>query len=324
MKFFFDESGCFRVPDERSEHAAAVVVGVVIPETEEQHVWQRFREFVGRFPTAALKKGELKGSSLDEEGRRAFAMLVSECEGMLICPAILDLTTMAGRGEASRNRIVAKLDGIVPQCRHESMRQELALLSRQVSNTSPEAALRLACWAQAIHRSIQDSIIYHSGPEFHACWSKMTFEIDPVQPKAGSREERVFTNMLPGWVTAWSRKRPFRLIEEIHTDEHPFVKNWDTATGIDLGKMIRGNVRFCPSHKSLGVQMADLAASVIRRAVVGIVSPFDLVSYGVLMSRAIGTPTHVHGLFSFADTDGKDLARRYARLVEAVANARNA
>ncbi len=322
MKFYFDESGSFRAPDMPSEHAAAVVVGVVIPDSQEEQVFRRFREFVGKFPASAIKKGELKGSSLDEQGRRAFASLVSTCEGVLVCPAVLDLTTMAGRAEESRDRVVMKLDGIAPLCQHETMRKEVVLLSRQVSNMSPEAAHRLACWAQAIHRSIQDCILRYSGPAYRGCWSEMVFEIDPVQPKPGSREERVFRNMLPGWVAAWSRKRPFMLIEEVHTDDHPFVKNWDTPAGIDLGKMLRGNVRFCPSHESLGVQMADMAATVVRKAVAGMVSPYDLGSYGLLMAGAVGSVTHVHGLFSFTGPNSADIGSRYAGLVEAVAHAR--
>src|SRR5262249_55451949 len=159
------------------------------------------------------------------------------------------------------------------------------LLSRQVGNLSPEVVFRLAGWAQCIKRSIEDSIIRYCHPEFHGCWTNMMFEIDPVQPRAGSREEQVLSKMLPAWVTGWSTKSPFWLIKEIHSDNHPFVKNWDTATGIDLGKMFRDNVRFCSSRQSAGVQFADMAASIVSKAVVGVVSAFDLTSYGVMMSR---------------------------------------
>jgi len=322
VRYFFDESGSFRVPLDRHEHAVGIVVGLVVPETEEAELWQRFREFVAKLPRSAFKRGEPKGNRLDQEARRAFAILVSQCQGILICPTMLDLTTMAGRAEEERNGIVTKIETTAASCKHQSMQQEVELLARQVANLSPEAAFRLGSWAQCVKRSIDDSIIWHSLPEFNSCWTNMSFEMDPVQPSSGSREEQVFTIMLPGWVTAWSQKRPFTLIKEIHTDTHPFVRRWDTQAGIDLGRMLRNNVRFCKSSHSLGVQIADMAASVVRRAVAGIVTPVDLMSYGLMMSKSLRSATHAHGIFSFAETDPDDIARRYSGLVEAVSQAR--
>jgi hypothetical protein len=322
MKFFFDESGSFRVPGDRQEHAVGIVVGVVVPENGEADLFQRFHQFTDKLPRSAFKDNEPKGSLLDDKGRRSFAVLVSESDGCMVCPTILDLTSMAGRAVEIRNKIVTKLNAWATQCKYETMRREVDLLGRQVGNLSPVAAFRLAAWAQCIKRCIADSIIAHSGREFHDCWTDVTFEIDAVQPKAASREQQVFTNMLPAWVTAWCQRDPFTLIEEIHTEDHPFVRRWDTERGIDLGKMFRGNVRFSSSHISLGLQIADMASSVVRRAVAGLVSAYDLSTYGLMLKGTLRSSTHAHGLFSFAELNETDIARRFQGLVEAVEHAR--
>jgi hypothetical protein len=322
MNFYFDESGDFRVPPDPQEHAVGIVIGVVVPETRQAVIWQRFQALLGTLPPSAFKKGEPKGNSLDADGRRAFAALISESEGILVCPILLDLTSIAGRAEALRNAVAAKLEEWAALCLHETMRQEVLLLRRQVGNLSPEVTFRLAAWAQCIMRCIDNSIVGHSGPEFHGCWGSLRFEIDAVCRTGGNREEQVFPKLLPSWVTAWSVKRPFTLIEELHTESHPFVRNWDTDRGVDLGKMLRGNVHFCASEQSIGIQLADMAASLVRKAVVGVVSTFDLDSYGLMMLRALGRPTHAHGIFSFAELDPTDLSRRYHGLVHAMENAR--
>jgi hypothetical protein len=234
MNFYFDESGDFRVPVDTQEHAVGIVVGVAIPEMHQPNLWQRFQALQNTLPSSAFKKGEPKGNLLDANGRRAFATFIAESDGILVCPILLDLTSMAGRAESLRNAVSRKLTEWAALCVHETMRQQVLLLSRQVGNLSPEVTFRLAAWARCIMRCIDNSIVGHSGQEYHDCWNSLRFEIDAVCRSSGNREEQVFPNMLPSWVTAWSAKQPFTLIEEIHTESHPFVRNWDTIQGVDL------------------------------------------------------------------------------------------
>ena len=56
--------------------------------------------------------------------------------------------------------------------------------------------------------------------------------------------------MLPMWVTSWSHDEPFTTIEGIHTVDHPLVKNWDTAEGLDIGKMFRNKVHYVSSARA--------------------------------------------------------------------------
>jgi len=322
MKFYFDESGVFFAPEDRMRHAVGIVVGVVVPETAEEDLWRRFRQFISTLPVSAFKNGEPKGRLLDAGARRSFAILMSECDAIQVCPTILDLTSIAGRALKLRDGLAGKLQETASRCVFERMRQQVGSLADQVRKLSPQQSLRLRAWAQSAIRCIEDSIRAHSGQEFDSCWAKMTFEIDAVEENGGSREEEVFSNMLPAWAAAWYEKHPIMLIEEIHTENHPFVREWETDLGIDLGKMFRGNLRFSPSHNSLGIQVADMAASVVRWAVHRIVTPDNLTSYGVMMSNSVRSATHAHGIISFADMNQADAAR-YRGLVEGLSFARH-
>jgi hypothetical protein len=127
---------------------------------------------------------------------------------------------------------------------------------------------------------------------------------------------------LPAWVTGWSQEDPLTMIEEIHTADHPFVQNWERLEGIDVGKMLRNNVHYVSSASSKGIQIADMLASLVRRAVVGLASAVSLQDYGFIMTRTIGQPLHACGLFSLAPGDQPDLERRYAGIADAINAAR--
>jgi hypothetical protein len=194
MKFYFDESGNFQLPANPGEHRVGIVGGVVIPESEEAEVFRRFDAFVVTLPPTAFKDGEPKGRRLGDSGRRAFAELILDFPGkILLCPTMLDLTTLVGRPEANIvNMLIAKLTHWQSVCKHASMRQQVGELAAEVAKLSPQQALRLAGWAKCIKSAINDSVIHHCGPEYHSAWGGVHFELDPVDETPGGREETVF------------------------------------------------------------------------------------------------------------------------------------
>ncbi len=324
MKFYFDESGNFQLPTEQGEHRVGIVGGVIIPETEEAEVFRRFDAFVASLPPTAFQDAEPKGRLLGDSGRRAFAELMLDLPGkILLSPTMLDLTTLVGRPEADVvNPVVAKLKHWQSLCKHDTMRQQVGELATEVAKLSTQQLLRLSAWAKAIKRAINDSVIFHCGPEYHTAWDAVHFEIDRVEDIPGGREETVFRTLLPAWVTAWSQAEPLTTIQDIHTADHPFIRNWDRLEGIDVGKMFRNNVHYVSSTGSKGIQIADMIAAVIRRAVVGLASAVSLQDYGFIMTRTIGQPPHACGLFSLAPGDRADLERRYAGVGDAINAAR--
>jgi hypothetical protein len=322
MKFYFDESGNFQLPP-AGEHRVGIVSGIVIPDSDEVEIFRQFDAFLSRLPTSSFKNGEPKGRLLDDAGREAFADFLVALPGILLCPIMLDLTSLVGKPEADIAGLVSqKLLRLQAACKHQTFRDEIIQLATDVGTMSTQQCLRLAAWAKCIGRTINDSIIQHSGLKYESSWNSLRFEIDPVESTPGNREERVFETMLPMWVSSWSQNNPFTEIEGIHTPDHPLVKNWDCDKGLDVGKMFKNNVRYVSSASSKGIQLADMIATVVRRAVMGVANTVNLQNYGAMMTKTIGNPLHACGMFCLAPAELKDLQRRYYGIFEAINAAR--
>jgi hypothetical protein len=322
MQFYFDESGNFQLPPV-GEHRVGIVIGVAIPDLDEPEVFRQFDAFRSNLPGSSFKSGEPKGRLLDDAGRKALADMLVDLPGILLCPIMLDLTSLVGQPQANVPGLVSRrLMQLQATCKHESLRNQIAALANDVDVMSPQQALRLVTWAKCVARTVHDSIILHSSAKYESFWNSLRFEIDPVQQIPGNREERVFQKLLPMWVSSWSHDHPFSEIEGIHTPDHPLVKNWDCDKGLDVGKMFKNNVHYVSSASSKGIQLADMTASLVRRSVMGIVNAVDLQNYAFMMTKSIGKPLHACGIFCLAPADIKDLERRYHGLADAINAAR--
>jgi hypothetical protein len=150
----------------------------------------------------------------------------------------------------------------------------------------------------------------------------MRFVIDRVQVRQGSREELVFKWTMLGWLQAWSQKSPTMIITEIHTDDHPLIKNYSTINDkFDFTKIYRDNLHYQRSSESKGIQIADMAASIISHAVCGIVTFDNLMNYGLLLKNNFWAAEDSHGLFCLTDPSEVD-SNHYQGLTEAVAKVR--
>lgn len=322
MHFYFDESGDFSPPSSMGEHKSAVVVGVDIPEVAEAGVFASFNNFVNSLSSNELDRGEPKGRLLTDENRKQFCEAIAAQEPLIVTPTLLDLTTLAdGAGNKSKESLIAKLQSIAPECKYESMANELRLLARQIANLSLQQNLRLVALAHCIFQSVKNCVLFHSASEYDSCWDDLVIDIDPVQPRPGSREQIVFEKIMLGWMTAWSKQDPIVIIEEIHTEDHPFIRNYAAGTGIDLGALLRDRIRWPSSSSSPGLQIADMCATVNSLVVRRIVNAQHLHDYGVLMKRSCLGPLDAPGLLTIADCD-VDVGSRYAGLTQAIEQAR--
>ena len=237
VKFFFDESGNFQLPP-AEKHRVGIVSGVAIPDSDEAEVFQQFDAFLRKLPGSSFKNGEPKGRLLDDAGRKALADLLVDLPGILLCPIMLDLTSLAGQPQTNAAVLVSqKLMQLQATCKHETFRNQIVELGDDIVEMSTQQALRLAAWAKCIARTVHNSIILHGGTKYESSWNSLRFEIDRVEEVPGNREETVFERMLPMWVSSWSHDEPFTEIEGIHTADHPFVKNWDCDKDLDVGRM---------------------------------------------------------------------------------------
>lgn len=268
MHFFFDESGDFAIPD-TGEHKCSIVCGLVVPETVENSINAAFENFVSQLEPTEKQCGEPKGYLLTEDSLKRFCHLLAGYPEVLVTPTTLDLSIGSRKRTTSIcSHMKARLFEEAKKCIYDTMREEVEELGRQWGNLSINDSLRLVALTSCFWEAIEHSVLFLSEKRYYSCWEALSFWVDAVRTRRLSRDERVFQIMVLMWLTAWSKRRPLTTIEEIHTHEHPFERNYCIdESRFDLGKMLRGNIMFVNSASCLGVQMADICANIVYRAV---------------------------------------------------------
>lgn len=301
MNFYVDESGAFSIPTGLIQHQACVVVCVVVSDLKHEYLKHKFESFCSKLPNEMLINGEPKGSKLNRHKRIEFCDMLGEFkENILIIPVTIDmsLTAMLDTECNLNQRLHDRCIELCDYMKHESMKDDLRLRAKQFMNLSYQELLKIASYARCLFESIRYSILELSTNGNENSWDTVHIEIDRSNKALDSREKIIFDDMLGLWFEAWSKKKPFTFIREIHTDQHPIVKNYNSPDGIDGNKMIK-EINWMDSKHSWGLRIADIAASIIYQAVNDIDNKEDsFVPFCGLMKlspyRAIDGP----GLFS--------------------------
>lgn len=308
MKFYFDESGNFRVPDDPTQHSVGIVSGVAIPDSQEAFIYREFDAFVATLPPTAFKNGEPKGRLLDDGKRADLVNMITDLPiGILFCPTVIDLTSLAGKSDKNISSDVSeKLMEIGPSCTDPEFQKRMHDLAEKTGKMSNQQMLRLYAWARCITRCLQESIFWYSFPRYLGDWSELRFEIDPVQHNGGTEAE-VFDFMLRQWIVAWCQVEPLMIARETLTPDHPFMKKYDTPKGIDAKKIFDNNIHYVPSDMSKGIQLSDMTATIIRRALLNS-SADTLFDYGMLMTRTLGDTRRAAGVTFFGTREERESA----------------
>lgn len=271
MKFYIDESGDYRIPDNLITHKACVTLSIVVSDLIHEKLRAEFERFCSKLNTSEYEDGEPKGAKLTKEHRAEFCELLSGLRGLLIIPTTIDLSLIAFLQQEHKpiqEKMYKHLNELTHKMLHESMREDLRLLAKQFNNLSLQQCLKIFSLANCLYESLWSAIIYLSSEGHEASWETISYEIDRTNVRRNSREEIVFTQLIGGWISAWSKSRPFTLIKEIHTPDHPFVRNFDTSDGtLDGNKLIEGKIIWSDSRQSWGVRLADFASNVVYNAV---------------------------------------------------------
>jgi len=326
MQFYFDESGDFSIP-KNGEHKCGVVCGLVIPETVETPLFEEFGAFAAGLSNQEKSHGEPKGMLLGDVSRRDFCRLLNSYYArVFVTPTTLDLSIGSTKKASNVSKQMKRgLFENAKKCVYTTMREQIEELGRQWGNLSNNDCLRLVSLTSCFWEAIEHSVLFLSENAYHRCWNTLEFVVDAVRTAPLSRDEIVFQKMVLMWLTAWTKRRPLITIEEIHTVDHPFVRNYCLDKGrFDLGKMIRGNISFRSSVNSLGLQMADICANIVYQAVHDLhnynerLPIFKLLMRNCPYGPARGGP----GLIHIHESEKRLPAEKY-RLLKQVMDARN-
>lgn len=277
MNIFVDESGTFlpsAVPDSWSS-----VVAYVSPETDRARIGTIVK-------TLRLECGDGREVKLREipEGRFAnFLQDLSKLHGIAFAVAAeTHLHTVAGIA-AHRDRQADKVVEYIDKMLHEVARQGLRDLSTAIRCLPPQLYTQLICQVELFHRVLTRAVSYYA-LRYPATLGKIRWRIDrkDVVPTA---YEDAFRRIVPALLQSQSLRDPMIMIKD--AGDYRFFKRYEYPPGEaptylneeygipvsgdvgDVGKMLRDDFKLVDSSEVAGVQVADLLASGLRRALRG-------------------------------------------------------
>ncbi len=227
---------------------------------------EKFIEWENGLHKDEKDSGESKGSLLSIESRTRFFNEVLNTEpDVLIFPTILDLQIQKEYmpvciSDELSDYMLSNLHN-VPQ---SEFRNKEISRSKMLRNLSSEQILKFLTLSVCVIDTLRQGFIFRSHGQFKKNWSRIFVWIDRSSVRDNSREELVFKNSL-GWLLRnYTKRRPFELIEEIHTPDHPLIKNFCNNDGFDGEKLFR-NIEFANSRSISGLRITDIITNTLYR-----------------------------------------------------------
>ena len=275
MYIFLDESGSF--VSTPNENAWNVIVAYMMPERD----WSRMQRAVTTLQMAAGagQRGEIKLREVKEGDYFNFLAHLSQLHGILFAVAtdggLFGIAQIKENREIEAQEIVRHVDVM----RHETGRQELRNLSNRVRKLSPQLYVQLKCQVILIDTVIRDGTLYYV-QRFPEDLGKFYWRIDQKH-STKTEYEGAFEMLTPPWLQTLSLGKPLIMLKgadysAFQRFEYPegkaptylkTVYGIDTgrAGGINIGQLMREDLKFVDSKEDYGIQVADLLATGVYR-----------------------------------------------------------
>ena len=234
-----------------------------------------------KLAAAAPCRVEVKLKDINESQYLRFLESLSKTHAVLFATA-----TDAGRNTLERltrhqDIQVEKIRENIPRMRHEGGRQGVELLANQLEAVSPQLYAQLVCQVDLLHSVVSRSINYFA-QRVPATLAEFRWRIDQKNTTKTSYEE-AFEKIAPALLQTRSFREPCARVHGFdyrHFEQYKFPDGEPpdylaTEYGIqvqhalNIGKLVRGNLKFEDSKTSIGIQVADLLASGLRRCLRG-------------------------------------------------------
>ena len=275
MYSFLDESGSF--VSAPNENAWNVIVAYMMPERD----WSRMQRAVTALQLAAgaRQRCEIKLREVKEGDYFNFLDHLSQLHGILF--AVATDAGLYGIAQIEEHREIEAQEIVrhVHLMRHETGRQELRNLSDCVRNLSPQLYIQLKCQVVLIDTVIRDGTLYYV-QRFPEELGKFYWRIDQKH-STKTEYEGAFEMLTPPWLQTLSLGNPLIMLKgadygAFNRFEYPegkaptylkTVYGIDTGRvgGINIGQLMREDLKFVDSKEDHGIQVADLLAAGVRR-----------------------------------------------------------
>lgn len=221
---------------------------------------------------------EIKLKDIDEPIYFDFLARLARLPVALFCVATDAWLNTVERVMQHQKEQTEKIRINLPKMRFESGKRGLEKLADDVAGLSPQLYVQLICQVELIHDVLVGSVTYFV-QRHPKCLRQLRWRVDQKNADKPTFE-KTFERITPSVLQTKSLERPFPMVRkfdysamsqyELAQGAYPTYLKDDYGINIrgegwDVGKMVRGDIKFVDSKVSVGVQAADLIVSGIRR-----------------------------------------------------------
>jgi len=304
MRVYIDEAGVF-LPPTSHPYSFSLVLGLIVPSSVEAELFYEFLRLRDSWPSQAV---EIKGSSLDERQAAEVIELVGR-HGALVEFFAIDMDTHRAvvvddfKARQSLN-VVANLTAE----HHENIVRLFRGQACAIQNMPNQLFLQAFLTIKLIQEIIQVGTLYfvqrqpkelgdiawvvdrkdRTITQMEETWTTLIlpfseghFARKPLQSMIGadySHFERYRFTALDG-----EMRRHMEWLEKIYSVPDRLLDNG----AVNAKKSLSEQRDFKDSEESLGLQLADMLATILRRALNGHVAPRGWANFGTLLVRKI-------------------------------------
>ena len=280
MHIFIDESGRFANPGKRDE-SLSIVGALCVADTRLEELYEKFAKLKESWGAG---KGEIKGAMLNETQVRDALILLRKHEAK----AKFVMVDLGIQKEAEirvqQERQAASLTKTLTDKHHPLLVAQVKDLRERILNLSVPLYIQMILLTDLVNRALQTFTLWHAtrdGRELgHFHWV-----VDPKDIERTEYEKIWELFVLPA-LEDKSRNIPFGVLEDggdysaiarftITRDKRP---EWWPATkeaadapfiALDTRLILMEDFQYLQSKDNLGLQLADIVVSNLRRALIG-------------------------------------------------------
>lgn len=273
MQIYIDESGSF--VSAGSPGSWNVVAAVVAAESARTTIEKCVKAL--KLSVSAGIASEVKLKDIPEARYLSFLDELSQAQVLLFSTATDAGYSALDRIARHQKMLVENVRDQIPRMRYEGGRLALRTLADQIEAVSPQLYAQLVCQVDLLHDIVGRSINYFA-QRVPGTLSEFRWRIDQKNTSRTIYED-AFEKIAPVLLETRSFREPgvrvrgfdYRRMSTYEFEGGRPPDYLATEHGIhvedavDIQKIIRGNLKFEDSKRSLGIQVADLIASGLRR-----------------------------------------------------------
>lgn len=322
MRTYIDESGNFTIPPDGKIYTCCIGA-LVIPEAQEDLVFNNFRVLKRQWGD---KNAEFKGSKLNESQVNEVIRML----GYTDCTFFASIIDMSLEKEDEVNfhkmKQAENFTVDLEKMQHQSMKTDLKEVESRIRALSNPNYIQMQLLTALVDKVKRNAVLYYV-QRYPEMLGDFEWIID-AKNKNLTEYEKLWKKVVCGFLQTQSLREPsvacldfdYGYMEKFLTEipeylkEHGALKENPERRGFDLKKIME-NMRFEDSANCLGVQLADILTTTVRRACNGTLQASGWKDIGKLCVQKSVDENYVFDVLAFSQIPAKVKRPYYGFLV---------